>query len=375
MKFWGRLAVLLLAILGAFAVWYSWPQQKPLSRVTFGDLPGWRQGDAGPALAAFKRSCVLLEKMPPDSAMGGYGGTARDWLAACADAERAKDARRFFENDFVPFAVDGGGRGIFTGYYEPQLRGNLTRQGAFQTPVYGLPPDLIRVDLSLFSSQFRGEHVSGKLSGQSLVPYAERAQIDHRGLPDAPILFYTDDPVALFFLQIQGSGRVRFADGAEMRVAYAGENGQPYTAIGRAMIEQGILTRENVSLQSIRDWLRAHPDKARGVMETDKSFVFFKLAPIGDASLGSPGAQGASLTPLASMAIDPRLHPLGAPFFVASGALNGLFIGQDIGGAIRGPVRGDIFFGFGEKAASRAGSMKAEGHLFVLLPTALAARQ
>ena len=377
----GWLAVFLLLLLLAGGGWYWWSLQQPgplrLTRVDFGALAGWEQDNPAAALSAFRRSCARLEKASPDASMGGYGGQVRDWLSACADADKAQDAKQFFEQDFAVFAVGAGSRrdGLFTGYYEPLLHGSWTRRGAFQIPVYGLPPDLIRVDLSLFSDKFHGEHVSGKLSGQSLVPYAARAEIDRKGLAAAPVLFYTDDAVAFFFLQIQGSGRVRFGDGREMRVAYAGENGQPYTAIGRAMIQQGILTRENVSLQSIRDWLKAHPDKARSVMENDKSFVFFKLAPIGDAALGSPGAEGVSLTPLASLAVDPRLHPLGAPFFVASDALHGLFIGQDIGGAIRGPVRGDIFFGFGDKAATRAGGMKAQGRLFVLLPKALAARR
>src|SRR5262249_40798817 len=142
---------------------------------------------------------------------------------------------------------------------------------AFQTPVYGLPPDLVRVDLGQFSAAGKGDHLAGRLQGQALVPYADRAAIDAGGLAGAPVLLYTDDAVALFFLQIQGSGRARLSDGSVVRLGYAGDNGQPYTAIGRVLIEQGELTRENVSLQSIRAWLAAHPDRARAVMETDKS--------------------------------------------------------------------------------------------------------
>ena len=373
----GFIALLLFLLLAAGIGWVWWSQQKPgplrLTRVTFDDLPGWTHNDAAPALAAFRRSCAVLGT----GAMGGagYAGTARDWRGPCDRAAAAKNARRFFEQNFTPFAIGAGGQktGLFTGYYEPQLRGSRKRHGRYQTPVYGLPPDLIRVDLGLFSPRFHGEHVSGRLAGQKLVPYAPRAVIDQNGLPEAPVLFYGDDPVAIFFLQIQGSGRVML-DGQPMRVAYAGENGQPYTAIGHTLVARGALARSELSLQTIRAWLKAHPEAGRAVMESDKSFVFFRLAPVGDAALGSPGAEGVNLTPLASLAVDPRLHPLGAPFFVASDGPGGLFVAQDIGGAIRGPVRGDVFFGFGNDAERRAGTTKAEGRLFVLLPDAVAAR-
>jgi membrane-bound lytic murein transglycosylase A len=383
MKAWRGLAAVFVLILVLAALgWYWWTTQRPgplrLRQSSFAALPGWQHDPARAALAAFERSCVLLKKLPPATAMSGagYGGKVGDWLGPCADGAAAKDARLFFERDFVPYAVGAGGRreGLFTGYYEPRLQGSRTRHGAFRFAVYGAPSDLIRVDLGLFSPRFRGEHIAGKISGHRLVPYAPRAQIAKEGLPQAPVLFYTDDAVALFFLQIQGSGRVRFEDGSEQRVAYAGQNGQPYTAIGRVLMARGILTRHQVSLQSIQHWLRAHPAQAQSVMDADKSFVFFKLLPIADAFLGSVGTQGANLTPQASLAVDPRLHALGAPFFVAAKNVRGLYIAQDSGGAIRGPVRGDIFFGAGPEAAQDAGGLKARGRLFVLLPKALSAR-
>ncbi|HMH66099.1 MAG TPA: MltA domain-containing protein, partial [Rhizomicrobium sp.] len=189
--------------------------------------------------------------------------------------------------------------------------------------------------------------------------------------------FYTDDAVAFFFLQIQGSGRVAFDNGDSARIAYAGENGQPYTAIGRTLIAEGSLTRESVSLQTIRAWLLAHPDRAAAVMETDRSYIFFKEMPVGDVALGSAGSLGANLTPLASLAVDQRVHALGAPFYVAADGpdpVRAVMVAQDIGGAIRGPVRGDMFFGFGPQAEARAGAMKAPGRLYVLLPNLLAAK-
>ncbi len=185
------------------------------------------------------------------------------------------------------------------------------------------------------------------------MPYASRAEIDAHGITNTKILFWCDDPVALFFLQIQGSGRVRFAEGGSERIGYAGENGKPYTAIGRVLIAEGALARENVSLASIGAWLKKNPARARSVMEADQSFIFFEEKPVGDPALGNEGTLGAALTPLASLAIDPRIHALAAPYYVDAAQVAGLLIGQDTGGAIRGAVRGDIFFGFGNKAEAR----------------------
>jgi membrane-bound lytic murein transglycosylase A len=372
------LLFLLLAVLAGCTA--PAQQQQPtgglsLARVRFADLPDWNGIKADAALASFQRSCAVLMAKPDTTPMGGagYAGTVGDWRAACADARG--DARLFFEKDFTPFAM-GGGDGLFTGYYEPEIRGSRTRHGGYQTPVYGLPPDLVRADLSLFNPKFKGEHVSGKVAGHALLPYADRAAINANGL-DAPILFYTDDAITFFFLQIQGSGRVVFDDASSARIAYAGENGQAYTAIGRTLIAEGSLTRETVSLQTIRAWLLAHPDRARAVMETDRSYIFFALTPLGDTALGSTGSLGANLTPLASLAVDPRVHALGAPFYVAADGpdpVRAVMVAQDIGGAIRGPVRGDMFFGFGAEAERRAGAMKAPGRLYVLLPGTLAAK-
>jgi membrane-bound lytic murein transglycosylase A len=350
------------------------PQQPGLrlTQVRFADLPQWNATDA--ALASFQRSCAVLTPKPDSTVMSSYAGTVGDWRAVCINAKG--EARNFFETNFTPFAV-GGGDALFTGYYEPEIRGSRTRQGAYQTPVYGLPSDLVRADLGLFNPKLKGEHISGRVEGHALLPYADRAGIVAGGVATAPLLFYTDDPIAFFFLQIQGSGRVAFDDGHLARIGYAGENGQPYTAIGRTLIADGSLTRETVSLQSIRAWLSAHPERARAVMETNRSYIFFSETALGDTAVGPRGSLGASLTPLASLAVDSRIHALGAPFYVAAEGpdpVHALTVAQDIGGAIRGPVRGDIFFGFGAQAEQRAGAMKAAGALYLLLPNALAAK-
>jgi membrane-bound lytic murein transglycosylase A len=369
-------------VLGTFGWWWlnrpvptssSISHPAPLLVLTaakFSDLPGWRDANLDPALDAFRRSCTVIAKKPPTEIIANYAGTAADWQKVCV--REAGDPRTFFEKNFTPYAF--AGKGLFTGYYEPEIRGSRTRQGAYQTPVYGLPSDLIQVDLSPFAPEFKGEHISGRLSGQKLVPYADRAAINAKGVPTAKILFWCDDPVALFFLQIQGSGRVRFTDGRSARIAYAGGNGRPYTAIGRVLLAKGELEKEKISLATIRDWLRAHPELAKGVMEANQSFIFFEEKPLGDMSLGSNGVEGVPLTPLGSMAIDLRKNALGAPYYVAADAVKALLIAQDTGGAIRGQVRGDVYFGFGETAEQRAGDMKAQGRMFVLLPNDVAVR-
>ena len=391
------IAVFVVLVFAAAAVWL-WQRrvlvsstQLALTPVSFGALPGWDKNDARAALAAFRRSCGTFANEPRLHALGGsgYAGAAADWEAVCAAAPAgavpAAAARRFFETSFSALLIEDrrNAKALFTGYYEPEIHGSRHRHGAYATPVYGEPDDLVSADLGLFRDELRGDHVTGRLSGRSFVPYFTRAQIDVDGLPHAPVLLYADDPVQVFFLHIQGSGRARLENGAFLRLAYAGQNGRPYTPVGRTLIAEGAIDRSQMSMQAIRGWMRAHPDAARGMMESDQSFVFFRLAPLGDPSLGSPGSEGVPLTPEASIAVDERLHPLGAPFFVAASApdvdpakpdrsLDRLFVAQDTGGAIKGAVRADVFWGFGPEAESIAGRMKSTGRLYVLLPKALA---
>lgn len=377
----------------AAVLWISLENEIPPPRILrispagFGDVPGWDTNDPRDALSAFKRSCAVLQKLPADEAMGGlgYAGVVRDWLPACKAAGTAPpaSAKAFFESWFVPLAIDKGSQALFTGYYEPELSASRTPTQRFHVPVYGAPPDLITADLGQFRTKLAGEHIYGRLSSARLEPYPTRAEIDASGLPQAPIILYTDDPVSTFFMHIQGSGRVRFADGEMLRLNFAATNGRPYTPIGRVLIAKGAIDRKDLSLQSIRAWLLAHASEARAVMEADQSFVFFSLAPLGDPTLGSPGSEGVALTPLASLAVDMRLHPLGAPVYLAATVpaadpkkpdrvFDRLLIAQDTGGAIRGGVRGDVFFGFGKNAEAIAGRMKSPGRLFVFVPKRVA---
>jgi membrane-bound lytic murein transglycosylase A len=353
------------------------PPPFRLTRAAFADLPGWNDAALEDARASFRRGCAALARRDANNAMGGagYAGAVRDWLAACNDTNG--DARSFFQTRFTPYAISSGAEtnGLFTGYYEPLIEASRTRGGFYQTPIYGLPADLVQVNLSAFGSRFTGR-ISGRVESGRLVPYATRAEINARP-PKAEVLLWAADPVAVFFLEIQGSGRARLPDGSMVRLAYAGGNGQPYTPIGRTLINEGQLTRENVSLQTIRAWLKANPSQAQRVMETNLSYVFFQQETLAPDVPGPNGTLGVPLTPKASLAIDARLNALGAPFFVVAEGrdpVRGLLIGQDTGGAINGAVRGDIFFGFGEEAEQRAGFMNAQGRLYVLLPNELAAQ-
>jgi len=359
-----------------------------LERVTFADLPGWGEDTVGDALPAFLRSCAKLARLSDDERVGrtDIGGLARDWRAACARAAGvpATDhaaARAFFEAELVPFLAKNHADpiGRFTGYYEPLLRGSLTRNGPYQTPLHARPPDLVTVELSRFLDDGRGRKLAGRVVDGKLVPYDTRAQIVRGSLAGHELL-WVDDAIDAFFVQVQGSGRVRLDTGEEVRVGYAATNGHRYTAIGRILIAEGHLTPQTVSMQSIRAYLLAHPERADEVMNQNASYVFFELS----RGEGPFGSQGVVLTAGRSLAIDRNFIPQSAPLWLdtmapvagadAEQPFRRLVIAQDTGGAILGPVRGDVYFGGDETAADLAGRMKGRGRYFVLLPTAAAAR-
>jgi membrane-bound lytic murein transglycosylase A len=364
--------------------------------VRFSELASWSQSDPRQALNAFRRSCVVILGEPADTPMGvsGYAGTAGDWWNICqrafgTDAASAEAARQYFVDEFVPVRLSqAGADGFLTGYFEPELHGSRTRHDQYQTPIYGVPPDLVNIDGAIYrdtaaSDSFAMRMMLSIVMGR-YVPYPARAEIERGGIPATP-LFYVDDPIAAFFMEIQGSGRVVLDDGSVVRAAYAGQNGQPYTAIGSVLLERGELTSEEVSLQTIRAWLIAHPEQAPEVMDENESYIFFSEQPIGDPQEGANGAEGVSLTPGASLAVDPQFHPYGVPVWLEGTApdpdpaqpdrmFDQLLIAQDTGGAIRGPLRGDVYWGFGQDAAAVAGRMKNPARMTVLLPKAVAAR-
>ena len=358
------------------------PDRLTLAPASFAALPGWQQDDVADALAAFQRSCalILLAKQLPVTPLGnGIAGTVADWqppcaAAATADTADADGARRFFETWFRPWQAGNNGNsdGLFTGYYEPLLNGARQPDGAYRTPLLRRPPDLVMVELGLFRPAWRGERIAGRVVDGRLRPYESRAEIERGALDRYRLGFlWVDDPVDVFFLQIQGSGRVRLADGTVVRVGYDGQNGQPYVSIGRLLVERGELAREDASMQTIRAWITAHPEAAEALMAENPSYVFFREV-MGNGPIGSAGVL---LTPGRSLAVDQGFVPLGVPVFVDAGeGLRRLMVAQDTGGAIRGPVRGDVFFGGGAEAEVRAGTLQARGTYYLLLPKSLAAR-
>jgi len=341
----GLLFVLLLAGCAA-------PPSAPrpgLTPVSFADLPGWRDDDVAAALPALARSCAALAKLPDGTALGP--ATAGDWRGACAALPGARDARAYFETWFRPYAAAGPDQLLLTGYYEPAIEGSRTRTPRFSAPLLQRPPDL----------------VPGK-------PYLARAQIESGALDRfGPALAWAD-PVEAFFLQVQGSGSVRLAGGGALRLGYAGDNGRPYVAIGKVLVARGALAPDRVSLQSIKAWLRSHPADAKGVMDENPRYVFFRVLPGG----GPVGSAGVALTPGRSLAVDPDFVPLGAPVWLdvaQDGApTRRLAVAQDAGGAIKGRTRADLFWGAGEEAERAAGGMRAFGRYYLLLPRSAAAR-
>ena len=327
------------------------------------------EAQAEAARAAFVTTCPALLKRTD---LSGLTRNA-DWQAAC-DAARAvppQGARAFLANAFETVQV-GDGRAFATGYYEPEIAGSRVRAPGYAVPVYARPSDLVDVDLGLFAADLKGKRLRGRFDGKTLVPYADRAAIEEGALEGrARVLGWAADPVEMFFLQIQGSGRLRMPDGSIMRIGYDNQNGRDYTGIGSLMRQRGLLAPGQASMQGIVAWLRAHPEEGRALMRENKSFVFFR-----ELSGAPIGALGQPVTSRVSAAADPKFVPLGAPVFLSLDRADatGLWVTQDTGGAIKGANRFDTFWGAGEAAAATAGGMSARGTAFLLLPVGTLAR-
>ncbi|PKO87842.1 MAG: murein transglycosylase [Betaproteobacteria bacterium HGW-Betaproteobacteria-12] len=341
---------------------------RTLQPAEWSDLPGWSDDDVAAAWPAFLLSCRGMAGRP-------YGG---EWKRVCDLAREAdgKDARAFFQANLRPhlvIAADGSSSGMVTGYYEPLLRGSRQRAKGIAQPVLGVPDDLLTIDLSAVFPELKDKRLRGRIEGKRVVPYWTRAEIASRGeaLP-ARTLLYVDDAVELFFLQVQGSGRVRLTDGSTVRLNYADQNGHSYQSIGRLLVARGELKLEEASMQGIQAWARANPARLDELLNANPSYVFFREMP--DSKDGPIGALGVPLLAERTIAVDPRSVPLGAPVFLAttrpnSGQpLNRLVMAQDTGGAIKGAVRADFFWGFGKAAGEQAGRMKQSGKMWVLLP-------
>lgn len=350
------------------------PFSRTLQPANWNELPGWAEDDHAAAWGAFLQSCRGIASKPHGPAWKRVCDQAR--AANGNEAGNDKAARQFFETHLRPYAVlagDGNASGMVTGYYEPLLRGSRHLSKGFEQPVRGVPDDLLTIDLSAVFPELKDKRVRGRLEGNKVVPYWSRAEISARGdkLP-LKTLLYVDNAVELFFLQVQGSGRVKLPDGSMVRLNYADQNGHPYQSIGRVLVERGELKLEEASMQGIQAWARANPSRLDDLLNTNPSYVFFRETP--NSKDGPVGALGVPLTAERSIAVDPRSIPLGAPVFLATTrpnsaqVMNRLMLAQDTGGAIKGAVRADFFWGFGKEAGEQAGRMKQSGRMWLLLP-------
>ena len=351
------------------------PEAAPTVRfepVRWSKLPGWKADDALAAWPAIVSTCRVLDTRAP-------------WQPFCSAVVASSPAdadfvRGFLEQQLTPYRIErvtghkAETEGLITGYFEPLIHGSRERSEVYSTPLYRPPEDLLIVDLASVIPELKGKRVRGRLEGNKVVPYYTRA-----GTREAPGLagheiVWIDNALDAFMLEVQGSGRVQLTTGETIRLQYADQNGQPYRSIGRYLADKGIMTIDQVNMPAIRTWLAANPTRVNEVLDSNPSVVFFSEAPLEDPSIGPKGAQGLPLTAGRSIAIDPKFLPLGAPMFLSTTQpgtelpLQRLVVAQDTGGAIRGPVRADFFFGFGSDAASQAGMMKYDGEMWLLWP-------
>lgn len=355
-----------------------------LEKVPYRNLPGWVQDDHDQALSVFVHACGELTTSGVGFARKAVlSGRRKDWSAVC---ERAKQtsaspeaARRFFEDNLLPVKI-AKTAGQFTGYFEPELEGSRSRSKMFDVPVLARPDDLVKLSKSAAA---RLGVAYGRVVNGEAQPYFTRRQIEEGGLSVQNLeLLYLRSWRDLFFMQIQGSGRVRLREGGHVRLAYAAKTGLPYTPIGKVLIDRNELTREEMSMQALRVWLKQHPDQARQVMWENKSYVFFRELTGHGAESGPIGAQNLPLTPLRSLAVDRKFWALGVPLWVSTTVyakghvrpFNRLMVAQDTGSAIKGAARGDVFMGTGHQAGLDAGTMDQAGTLTALLPRELATR-
>jgi membrane-bound lytic murein transglycosylase A len=340
-----------------------------LERTTWDALATFSSDDPSDALTAFLQSCSMLL-------------TKTEWIDVCTTASAmpakrtAESVRQFFRANFEPWRVvnaDESETGIVTGYYEPLLRGSRTRTAEFKYPLYSAPQDLVTVDLSEVYPDLKFRRLRGRIVGNKLIPYLDRSEIDSSASPLRGLeLAYVDNPVELFFLEIQGSGQIQLPDGSRMRVGYADQNGHPFRSVAGQLIRRGEIKAERASMQGIKEWAKRNPRKVTQFLNTNPSFVFFKELS-GDLS-GPIGTLGVPLTAERSIAVDQRVIPLGVPVYLSTTfpgskqELNRLMVAQDTGGAIYGAVRADFYWGFGDEAGAQAGRMKQRGKMWVLLP-------
>ncbi|MET0376358.1 MAG: murein transglycosylase A [Rhizorhabdus sp.] len=350
---------------------------KPTTAAQAGVQPGPSYASFGinpdaarAALAAFRVSCNGLQRRTDNSGLTRAG----DWSQACGQAAAwpDSDAGNFFAKQLAVVQV-GDGKAYATGYYEPEIAGSRTPAPGYDVPVYKKPSDLVEGDLGDFYPDLKGKKIRGKVQGGKLIPYPDRGQIEDGALKNMKLeIGYAADPVEFFFLQVQGSGRLRLPDGSVMRIGYDGQNGREYVGIGRLMRDRGLLGPGQLSMQGVMAWLRANPAEGDAIMRENKSFVFFREL----TGAGPIGAMNVPVTGRVTVAADPAFVPLGAPVLLQldRSEANGLWVAQDTGGAIKGSNRFDTFWGAGDDARTIAGGMSGRGRAWLLIPRISAAR-
>jgi len=351
-------AIISIMFLSACSGGVKKPDHMELTRVSYSSIPEWRADKMLEIVEPIKKSCAVLLAKDPSDSFGGLKAFGRNahWAEPCrAISNRAfagdNDVRSMLENYFTPYLVTNNGepKGLVTGYYEADVNVSKRRNAEYNYPVYRQPEDLTK-------------------------PYFSRKEIDEGALKAKGLeIAWARDPVQVFFMQVQGSGRLVFSDGEIRRVGYAEQNGHPYVSIGKTLIDMGVFERGKANAPAIIDWLKNNPDKAFEVMHSNPSYVFFK-----ETDSAPKGAQGVEVAPMRTIAVDKKFIPLGVPVFLVTDVpqtpnytyekMNRLMMAQDIGGAIKGPTRADVFFGSGAMAAEKAGYMKQEGMFYVLLP-------
>ena len=353
--------------------------------IPFSAIAGWTNDNLPLALEAFQRSAQeIIEDGHGFKRQARFGGRREDWLPVCEAALKTADAQKFFETRFLAMRVHDGERpeGLYTGYYEPETEGSLTESHAYPVPIYSKPDDLFT--FSEAERQATGLTYGRRENGKAL-GYSTRRQIEEGALAGKGLeICFVKSWVDAFFIHVQGNGRVILDDGKVIRLSYAAKNGQNYTGIGSVLLARGIGTPQTMSMQLLRQWMTENPSQMRELLWSNTSFVFFRVTEIVDPHLGAIGAAKVNLTPLRSLAVDRSNWMFGTPLFIDTheppGAKGGpapfrhLMIAQDTGTAIRGLIRGDVYWGWGETAANNAGHMKSAGTMTALLPKDLAQR-
>ena len=350
-------------------------QQIPprLIQAHWSDLPGWAEDETANAWPALLQSCDIKTH------------TSAPWQTACQAARQlgyhpdSTAVRDFFEKHFTPWQgldANNGASGLATGYYEPLIKGSLSRNQTYHWPVYGVPDDMITIDLTDAYPELKQKRLRGRLSGeQKIIPYWTRGQINQMQDLPAPVLLWAADPIDLFFMQVQGSGQVELPDGKRIRLGYADQNGHPYHSIGKWLIDQGALQLHQASMQGIKQWAQQNPQRLPELLAANPSYIFFREMPSGNQ--GPVGAQGVPLTPGRSIAVDPAFTELGTPVFLSTtfpltdSPMQRLVVAQDTGSAIKGLLRADFFWGFGEEAGIQAGKMKQPVQMWFMFPNGI----